>query len=69
MTKLFTILDTKEEPGFGTLINFLISITKEIDINGPQTFTLNSTVLVPTGEDIDSWLTSYLTKSGWIVQE
>ena len=66
MTKPYTILKTLEEPGFGILVTFSISITKTLDNTGPQVHTLESGVLVPTGEDIDNYLTDYLTRSGWI---
>jgi hypothetical protein len=69
MIKPFTILATKDEPNFGILVQYSVSdrsFIEQQEYKGPQTATAISTVLVPYGEDIDTYLLNYLTRCGWI---
>ena len=69
MIKPFTILATKDEPKFGTLVSYSMSdraYIEQEDYKGPQTSTLTSSVMVPHGEDIDVYLFNYLLRCGWI---
>jgi len=69
MIKPFTILATKDEPNFGTLVSYTISdraYVDQEDYKGIQTSVLTSSVLVPLGEDIDTYLLNYLIRCEWI---
>jgi hypothetical protein len=69
MIKPFTILATKDEPNFGTLVSYTISdraYIEQQDYKGTQTSIVTSSVLIPYGEDIDTYLLNYLIRCGWI---
>ena len=69
MIKPFNILTTKDEPNFGTLVHYNVSVrsyVENIEYKGPLTYIAASSVLVPYGEDIDTYLLNYLIRCGWI---
>jgi hypothetical protein len=71
MIKPFTILATKDEPNFGTLVQYSISdrsYADKEDYKGPETHSINAAILVPTGEDIDTYLFNFFVRCGWIKQ-
>lgn len=70
MIKPFTILSTRSED-FGTIVNFSVSvriISTEPGYKGKHTLSTSAIVLVPLGEDIDTFLFDYLVENNWIKQ-
>ena len=66
--KPFTITSTKPEMDGGTGVNFEITKVQYLDDNRSKTKTVKmvSYISVPEGEDIDTYLYSYLQKGGWV---
>lgn len=71
MIKPYKILST-EEHSLGTIV--LVSVSDRSTVVTPEggiseiVSTISSTILVPTGEDMDQYLFNYLMKSNWITQ-
>lgn len=65
MIKPFKILGTRDVPGIGTGVDYLVSKTEAKSSNTISTMRYQGHILVPLGEDIDNYLFNQLRSEGW----
>jgi len=66
IVKPFTVLDTKEETDGSQGVTFAITKTQFIDDATNKTIKMTTYVSIPEGEDVNTFLFTYLSEGGWL---